>query len=620
MAEQILDLRSGAGLLRQRRRLLARVGAVGLVVGIGYTILVPARLASSTLVLLPTPMSGQQNAGNSEVDTQVLMVLSTTVLARAGQALSPAMSAEDVKGHVEVSAKTPQLIEIRAVSSSARQARAISQTVAETFIASVRETARQVTSAGLSDLRQRSDTLEAQVTTLQAEIDAASARQRAAPPGSPDGRREAQLLAQLRAEQSNTSLQRDKIEGDIFSFSALSSAAREGISIVQAASPATGPSLVRRACTFGPLGSLIAGLGAAVALLVRARRDPRVRTREDLADAVASTVLADVRSRPQRSIAEWSTLLETNEVGPVEAWAYRQVLRAVVPGDSRGTGRKEHGGHSGRLVHPRSLSVLSLCGDERALTVGPRLAVFASSMGIRTRMVVAGNRDGMVSLWAACADWGDKGLRPGLVVGDSTHPRSTDRTDEDVGAAHEPGDEPRGNARDPDGRATGRTTSLDEGIARRVAPFFRKWPRSGGGASMPQPRPDSERPDAEAATTSPPDSSTESESEPQPDSLEPAVDLTIVVIAADPDAPTLSGVQQTEATLLAIAPGSATTAELAKLAVAVDDAGRRIDGIVVADPDAWDNTTGRRSLEERVRQDPLPIRMTGADSVAGGVP
>ncbi len=620
MAEQIVDLRSSAGLLRQKRRLLARIGAVGLVLGLAYAILVPTRLGSSTLVLLPTPAGGQQGAGNSEVDTQVLMVLSTTVLERAGQEMSPAMSAEDVKGHIEVSARTPQLIEIRAVSSSAGQARAISQTVAETFIASIRDTARQITSATVSDLRERSDTLEAQLTTLQAEVDAASVRQRAAPPSSPDGRREAQLLAQLRAEQANTSLQLDKVKGDIFNFSTLGSAARAGISIVQAASPATGPRLVRRASTFAPLGFLITGLSAAVALLVQARRDPRVRTREDLADAVASTVLADVRSSPQRSVAEWSALLETNEVGPVEAWAFRQVLRAVVPIESRGSVRKENPGHSGRLVHPRSLSVLSLSGDERALTIAPRLAVFASSMGIRTRLVVAGNRDGMAPLWAACANWGDYGLRSGLVVGDSTRTRSIDTKAKDVGAANELGAESRRNAQEPVGRSNGRTTSFDEEIAKRIAAFFRKWPGPAGSSPVPQPRRESEPPIAETVTTPPPDSSTESESESEPHRIEPAVDLTIVVIAADGTAPSLSGVQETEATLLAIAPGAATTAELAKLAVAVDDSGRRIDGIVVADPDAWDNTTGRRALDERARQAQLPIRMAGSDSVAGRVP
>ncbi len=219
------------------------------------------------------------------------------------------------KSRLEASAKTAQLIEIRAADTSGLQARALSQAVAETYITSIRDTAREVTAATLSDLRKRSDALDSQVNTLQTEIESALARQRAEAPDSPEGRREAQVLAQLRAEQANTSLQLDKVKDDIFNFSTLGSASRAGISIVQAASPATGPGMWRRLSTFAPLGFLLGGMGAAVALLVRARRDPRVRTRDDLADAVASTVLADVRSRPQRSVAEWSTLLATYRGG-----------------------------------------------------------------------------------------------------------------------------------------------------------------------------------------------------------------------------------------------------------------------------------------------------------------
>jgi len=43
----------------------------------------------------------------------------------------------------------------------------------------------------------------------------------------------------------------------------------------------------------------------------------------------------------------------------------------------------------------------------------------------------------------------------------------------------------------------------------------------------------------------------------------------------------------------------------------VDDAGRRIDGIVVADPDQTDRTSGRHTLDERSRQLALPTRLTG---------
>jgi hypothetical protein len=93
-------------------------------------------------------------------------------------------------------------------------------------------------------------------------------------------------------------------------------------------------------------------------------------------------------------------------------------------------------------------------------------------------------------------------------------------------------------------------------------------------------------------------------------------ELTIVFTIADRKEPSLLDVPPTAATMLAISPGVGTREELARLAVAVDDAGRRIDGVVVADPDPADRTTGRHTLDERAMQTPLPVRMTGPSQVS----
>ena len=92
--------------------------------------------------------------------------------------------------------------------------------------------------------------------------------------------------------------------------------------------------------------------------------------------------------------------------------------------------------------------------------------------------------------------------------------------------------------------------------------------------------------------------------------------LTIVFTVADRKEPSLLDVPPTAATMLAISPGVGTREELARLAVAVDDAGRRIDGVVVADPDPSDRTTGWHTLDERAMQTPLPVRMTGPSQIS----
>ena len=56
------------------------------------------------------------------------------------------------------------------------------------------------------------------------------------------------------------------------------------------------------------------------------------------------------------------------------------------------------------------------------------------------------------------------------------------------------------------------------------------------------------------------------------------VDLTIFLVVVERMHPYLGDTPATEATVLAVGAATATEQELARVAVAVDDAGRRIDG------------------------------------------
>lgn len=64
------------------------------------------------------------------------------------------------------------------------------------------------------------------------------------------------------------------------------------------------------------------------------------------------------------------------------------------------------------------------------------------------------------------------------------------------------------------------------------------------------------------------------------------------------------------ATLLVVSAGGATAEDLARVALAADDAGTPLQGIVVANPDPLDRTTGRLPAERAVLA-PLPSLMTG---------
>jgi hypothetical protein len=287
--------------------------------------------------------------------------------------------------------------------------------------------------------------------------------------------------------------------------------ATAGTSVIQQGTEARGLPTLVRLLIWAPFGALVCTVLAALVLLVTARRDQRLRLRDEIADSVGSHVLASIASRPQQSVAGWSTLLETYEATPVESWAFRQLLRGLVTADHNGEWRVD-----GKVEHPRSLTVLSLSGDEKGLAIGPQLAAFASSVGLATHLAATAGHESAAALWAACAADRESALRPGLYVGKL-----------------------------PNGQA---------------------------------------------------------------------IDLTITSVVLERGHPAFGNAPTRAAILLAVAAGTATEEELARVAVAIDDAGRRIVGIAVADPDQADRTTGRHTMDERTFQLPLPTRLTGVAS------
>ena len=69
--------------------------------------------------------------------------------------------------------------------------------------------------------------------------------------------------------------------------------------------------------------------------------------------------------------------------------------------------------------------------------------------------------------------------------------------------------------------------------------------------------------------------------------------LTVVVAVVDGRSPRMPDMMQTTATVLGVSSGAATAEQLARVAVSADADGREITGILVADPEPTDHTTGR---------------------------
>ena len=565
MAEQALDVRSSAAFLGQRWRTLVAMGVLGAVLGAVYVILVPAQLSSTTLLLFPGS-SGVPGESEEETLTQVHIVRSTPVLDKAGQSVNPVLSATEVRRRVKVEARTSQLIEVQAFSSNAAQAQELSQAVAEAYLTTLQENATNPVAVGLGS---REKSLTNQLKELQARIDETTERLQDGDSTTSDRRRDDTLLGELTAQRSDVLVRLDKIKE---ALDEIPEGSADRPTIIQPAAPATGASLIGRLLTWTVAGALVAAAATAPLLLFRRRRDPRLRARDDMADAVGSSLLAVVRSHPRRSVAGWLALFETHEASPEEAWAFRQVLRGLADLTDRDPARTGAKRVPGRVEHPRSLTVIALSGDQRAVAVGPQLAAFAASVGIATRFTFATRHDTAAPLFAACAMDRGTELRPGLVLG-----AGTDDAAISSDLPPRPPDDAFGG---PFNGGSARESRLQEALGHYSVAQAQR-----GGAEQQEMR--RRRP----------------------------VDLTIVFAVADRRAPNLRDIPATAATLLAISPGVGTREDLARLAVAVDDAGSRINGVVVADPDPSDRTTGRRTLDERALQTPLPVRVTGSSQV-----
>jgi capsular polysaccharide biosynthesis protein len=114
-----------------------------------------------------------------------------------------------------------------------------------------------------------------------------------------------------------------------------------------------------------------------------------------------------------------------------------------------------------------------------------------------------------------------------------------------------------------------------------------------------------------------------SEGEPRPGltvnrpSARSSAELVVHVVVMNPRRPILHVDGADHAVvLLAVSPGAATAEDLARLALAADDAGHPIARVVVVNPDPLDRTTGRLLASDRAAHVPLPFRMTGSAPLA----
>ena len=93
--------------------------------------------------------------------------------------------------------------------------------------------------------------------------------------------------------------------------------------------------------------------------------------------------------------------------------------------------------------------------------------------------------------------------------------------------------------------------------------------------------------------------------------IEPDTALVIVVAVVDSRTPKMPDTRRSDATVIGVSAGTATAEQLARAAVVAAADDREISGILVADPDSDDQTTGRIPDLVRPAQRRLPNRLRG---------
>ena len=278
--------------------------------------------------------------------------------------------------------------------------------------------------------------------------------------------------------------------------------------VMQYATNATETRLLVRLLTTAFLGALLGALIGAIVALATGRYDRRLRERDLMADAIGVPVLASISVRHPTGTARWSRLLDDYEPSAADAFRLRSALNelglAEIMSADSGAGS--------------SLSVLSFSFDERALALGPQLAAFTASLGIRTALVIGPQPD----------------------------------------------------------------TKAAAALRAATSPSSR---RSG-----------------QLQVTS-----TDSDNLDQP----PDAALTVVVAVVDGRTPQLADLMRTDAMVLGVSAGAATAEQLARIAASAAADDRRVAGILVADPDPADPTTGRLPQLARPTQTNMPTRLAG---------
>jgi capsular polysaccharide biosynthesis protein len=404
VSEQALDVHAVLSILGRMRWTIATTGLLGAVVGVLFVLAHPPLYVSHSSVLLPPDPS---SAAGRDMPTEVRILTSDSVLGKARTKVRPALTRDQIAASVTASSPSLDVLDIEARGGTAEAAEALADAVAQAEVDYEAEETSSLPNSERAQLDLRQSRLESQLASVNRAIKRTKALAAGLPPGSPQAEAATTAHAKLTAQQSALVLGLEAISQERSSGEATVTPAR----IIGHASPATRPRLVVWMVASALLWAILGvGLAACVVIVV-ARRDRRLRTRDEIADALGSPVIGSVRSHRVRTTAAWAELLESYRPSPVDAWSLRQVLDRLGAGPLLAAA----GGRTGGVKpSPLTVVVVVAADDPGALAVAGQLASHTASLGVPTRLTARQRHAAADALWATSSG-GDE-VRPGLRV------------------------------------------------------------------------------------------------------------------------------------------------------------------------------------------------------------
>jgi non-specific protein-tyrosine kinase len=314
-AEPSIDLRDYAAVLRRRRGLIITLGLGGLLGALLYSLLAtPAYSARAEVLVRPVTLDPTAAPDQVSLETEREVVLSTAVSRLAVERLSARGTPEELLEHLEVEVPPDtQVLELTFSHPNPRIAQRGALAFADAYLEFRMQQATE------SVLR-ASEGLQAQITELQVEIDAATEAIPETPPRSP--------------QRTNARLQRSLLVSQMTALrnqlATISSVILDPGQVISQPRVPTSPSSPRYLLnlSLGMFFGLIAG--ASIAFL-RDRLDVRLRGRSELEEVAGVPVLGLIPDVPSDGDGERPemTLAIAREPNGMFSEAYRRLRGAI---------------------------------------------------------------------------------------------------------------------------------------------------------------------------------------------------------------------------------------------------------------------------------------------------